>query len=70
MGITETQSVSGERGSCAIKGNISAGGEKIYHLPGCGSYGKTKIDESRGERWFCSEREAENEGWRKAKNCP
>lgn len=52
---------------CNIKGNIS--GDKIYHLPGCASYGKTTIDESKGERWFCSEKEAIDAGWRKAKNC-
>jgi len=52
---------------CMIKGNIST--EKIYHLPGCGSYDKTVIDESKGERWFCSEKEAIVAGWRKAKNC-
>lgn len=54
---------------CRIKGNISSSGEKIYHLPGCGSYDKTAIDESRGERWFCAEDEAVAAGWRKAKNC-
>ena len=52
---------------CEIKGNISS--EKIYHLPGCESYNKTVIDESKGERWFCSEEEAIVAGWRKAKNC-
>lgn len=56
--------------SCVIKGNISTNGEKIYHLSGCGSYDKTSIDESKGERWFCSEDEAQKAGWRKAKNCP
>ncbi len=55
--------------SCTIKGNISTSGEKIYHLPGCGSYDKTSIDESKGEKWFCSEEEAQKAGWRKAKNC-
>lgn len=55
--------------SCLIKGNINASGEKIYHLPGCGSYAKTKIEDIRGERWFCSEAEAESAGWRKALNC-
>ena len=58
-----------KRNGCDIKGNISASGEKIYHLPGCGSYAKTQIDESRGERWFCSEEEAQSAGWRKALNC-
>ncbi len=57
-------------GSCLIKGNISASGEKIYHLSDCGSYAKTQIDEGRGERWFCSEVEARAAGWRKALNCP
>jgi micrococcal nuclease len=56
--------------SCTIKGNISASGEKIYHLPGCGSYAKTQIDENRGEKWFCSETEAQTAGWRRALNCP
>lgn len=55
---------------CKIKGNINASGEKIYHFPDCGSYAKTKIDESRGERWFCSEEEAQAAGWRRALNCP
>jgi len=53
---------------CVIKGNITT--EKIYHLPGCDSYDKTVIDESKGERWFCTEPEALAAGWRKAKNCP
>lgn len=57
-------------GSCVIKGNINSSGEKIYHLPGCGSYDSTVITESRGERWFCTEEEAIAAGWRKAKNCP
>lgn len=55
--------------SCVIKGNISSKEERIYHMPGCGSYDKTVIDESMGERWFCTEEEALKAGWRKAKNC-
>jgi micrococcal nuclease len=55
---------------CLIKGNISASGEKIYHLTECGSYHKTVINESKGEKWFCSEKEAIFAGFRKAKNCP
>lgn len=55
--------------SCVIKGNISSTKEKIYHIPGCGSYEKTVIDASAGERWFCSEAEAVAAGWRKALNC-
>ena len=56
-------------GDCAIKGNISTTGEKIYHIPRFGSYEKTKIEESRGEKWFCMEAEAQAAGFRKALNC-
>lgn len=56
--------------SCTIKGNIAKDGEKIFHVDGCQSYGATKIDTSVGEKWFCSESEAVNAGWRKALNCP
>lgn len=54
-------------GSCDIKGNISSSGERIYHVPGQRYYEVTKIDESKGERWFCSESDAVAAGWRKAK---
>jgi hypothetical protein len=50
---------------CPIKGNISS--EHIYHMPGQRDYCKTVIDESKGERWFCSPEEAEAAGWRAAK---
>lgn len=50
-----------------IKGNINSKGEKIYHLPGGAYYNKTKIDTSKGERWFNTEAEARAAGWRKSK---
>lgn len=57
-------------GAACIKGNISAEGERIYHFPGCGSYERTVIDPSQGERWFVTSLEAEAAGWRRASNCP
>lgn len=51
--------------NCQIKGNISSSG-KIYHMPGGAFYDRTNIDESDGERWFCSEEEAIAAGWRKS----
>jgi endonuclease YncB( thermonuclease family) len=51
---------------CAIKGNISRKGAKIYHVPGSRDYDSTVITESTGERMFCSEAEAEKAGWRAA----
>jgi endonuclease YncB( thermonuclease family) len=56
----------GKGRNCLIKGNISAGGERIYHLPGTNLYAKTRIKESDGERWFCTEAEARAAGWRPA----
>jgi micrococcal nuclease len=53
-------------GTCAIKGNISRNG-RVYHLPSSASYTRTTIDESKGERWFCSEQEALAAGWRPPK---
>lgn len=52
--------------SCRIKGNISEHGH-IYHVPGGKHYAQTRINEARGERWFCSEAEARAAGWRRAR---
>jgi endonuclease YncB( thermonuclease family) len=54
-------------GDCIIKGNISDSGH-IYHVPGNENYADTRINTSRGERWFCSEAEARAAGWRPARN--
>lgn len=52
---------------CHIKGNISYNtGERIYHMPGDEFYGPTIIDPLKGERWFCSEADAQAAGWRRA----
>lgn len=53
--------------TCVIKGNITSDGEKIYHVPGGRYYAVTKIDTRKGERWFCTESQAVNAGWRKSK---
>ncbi|MCP1843668.1 hypothetical protein ACVIHI_003413 [Bradyrhizobium sp. USDA 4524] len=52
---------------CTIKGNLSAGGERIYHLQGQMYYSQTRINWLRGERWFCSEASALAAGWRRAR---
>lgn len=52
---------------CRIKGNISAKGERIYHLPGQAFYERTGIRTAQGERWFCSEAQARASGWRPAR---
>lgn len=60
---TSPRSASGETGQCLIKGNISENG-RIYHVPGSRNYDATRIDESKGEWWFCTEAEARAAGWR------
>jgi len=55
---------------CSIKGKFAAranftGHRGIYHLESCRSYGRTK----RPDRWFCSEGEAQADGFRKAFTC-
>jgi micrococcal nuclease len=56
----QEQPAAGE--TCAIKGNISSSGEKIYHLPEGQYYEVTKEEEL-----FCSEAEAVNAGYRASK---
>lgn len=55
-----------ESGGCLIKGNINAEGRKIYHVPGGRYYGQTIIDTNDGERWFCTESDAQSAGWMKS----
>lgn len=55
---------------CTVKGNLTArahltGHRGIYHLDGCGSYRRTKHP----DRWFCSEQEAQAEGFRRSFTC-
>lgn len=49
---------------CPIKGDIDAKGQRIYHAPWSRQYALAKIDQTKGERWFCSEAEAIDSGWR------
>jgi hypothetical protein len=54
---------------CYIKGNISSSaGEKIYYLPGQRGYTSITISPEFGERWFCTETEAEANDWYKAQD--
>lgn len=49
---------------CLIKGNVGSSGGRIYHMPGSRAYPEVRTDARKGERWFCSEREAVAAGWR------
>jgi len=67
IGLWGAEPIGTKLSGCPIKGNISQTGEKIYHMPGQDYYEKTHINESKGERWFCSEVEALGAGWRKSR---
>lgn len=55
-------------GPCLIKGNVSHNtGARIYHVPGGMFYEQTVISPWRGERWFCTEAEAQAAGWRRSR---
>ena len=53
---------------CAIKGNVTGDGARIYHLPWSPWYANVRMDAGslsrKGKRWFCSEAEAVAAGWR------
>jgi endonuclease YncB( thermonuclease family) len=67
---SETRTSQSSRDGCNVKGNINGDGERIYHVPGSPSYDDTAIDESRGERWFCTEAQARAAGWRAPRGRP
>lgn len=62
----QASSSDGPANGCKIKGNINSKGDKIYHMPGSQYYERTQIDLPQGERWFCTERQAKDAGWRSA----
>lgn len=64
-----TQSTNIKNPSCVIKANISGNNEPTYHLPACKAYSITKIQLHHGDRWFCTEQEAQKAGFRKAETC-
>ena len=53
--------------NCAIKGNISSNGTRIFHVAGQTFYARTGINIGKGERWFCSVDDAIKAGWRKSR---
>lgn len=48
---------------CRIKGNIGAGGLRLYYLPEHPRYSQVKIDTEEGEMWFCNDYQAIKAGW-------
>lgn len=53
---------------CPIKGNINRKGERIHHMSWSSSYERTRIDEAKGEQWFCDEAATREAGWRRPRS--
>lgn len=54
------------KGRGMIKGNINTKGLKIYHMPNQKSYKDVKINFKKGEKYFVTEKEAQDEGFSKS----
>lgn len=55
---------------CIVKGNIGESKEdRHYFTPSCPNYSQTVVWTSFGDRWFCSEKEAENAGFVRGTKC-
>jgi len=48
---------------CQIKGNVNNRGVRFYHVPGTKSYDLVKVVPQEGDRWFCSEQQAKDNGF-------
>ncbi|MEI8361074.1 MAG: thermonuclease family protein [bacterium] len=57
------------QGVCTIKGNISSDHQRYYFLPSCSDYKKITINIRTGEKYFCSEKEAIQNGFKKSLSC-
>lgn len=68
---SSTRQPANSQTNCVIKGNIDKNTyQKFYHLPGCKHYNEVVIEKDIGERYFCSEEEAQKAGFKKASGCP
>ncbi|MCD5381269.1 MAG: thermonuclease family protein [Candidatus Pacebacteria bacterium] len=55
---------------CTIKGNISEKSfGRTYFVEGCANYNRVKVDIGKGEKYFCTEEEAEEAGFERAGSC-
>ena len=52
---------------CQIKGNIDRLDKRWYHLPGFRHYEATQVNLDHGDRWFCSEEDAQAAGFKRAR---
>jgi len=52
---------------CQIKGNIDRLDKRWYHLPSFRHYETTEVNLRHGDRWFCTEKDAQAAGFKRAR---
>ncbi|MCJ7792928.1 MAG: thermonuclease family protein [Candidatus Marinimicrobia bacterium] len=54
-------------GPCLIKGNVDRLDKRWYHLPSFRHYDQVVVNLGHGDQWFCSEEEAQEAGFERAR---
>lgn len=52
---------------CQIKGNLDRLDQRWYHLPSFRHYEATEVNLKHGDRWFCTEEQAQSAGFKRAR---
>lgn len=65
-----TQTVNPDKPDCKIKANKTTNNPPTYHFPGCNSYNVVLVELHHGDDWFCTEKEAQAAGFKRAATCP
>lgn len=63
-----TQLVNKDHPKCSIKGNIRE--DRIYFTEDCRQYSNVVVELYKGDRWFCTEKEAQKAGFTRGVQCP
>lgn len=70
MGIFSDKCSPVKNDLCPVKGNVSTeDGSRSYYLPECYRYATITVELFRGDQWFCTEKEAQDAGFVRAKVC-
>lgn len=50
-----------------IKGYVQSNDQsKVYYVPGAQAYKRARMDAAKGMKYFCTEKEAQDAGWKKS----
>lgn len=52
---------------CVVKGNVDMNDKRFYHLPTFRHYSQVVMNLEKGDRWFCSEKDAISAGFHRAR---